>query len=110
MSTHKTSREARIERITWVVLVLIFVIVSRDEGRLIPIEIVPYLCAAVLFFSGIYQISQGYGTSFILFMVVTALVGVGLWGSLGNPFIDPTLISLLLVIGVIGIGVITNEN
>lgn len=110
MSTHKTGREARVERFTWVALVLIFIIISRDEGRLIPSESVPYICSGALFISGMYQIAQGWRVSFALWIVMTALFSVGLWGTFGNPFIDPILISLILVVILIGIGVITNEN
>lgn len=107
----KTSREARIERITWFGLTLVFIIMSLDENFSIPPEFAPFACALILLLSSVYQYTRGgWSVSPFTWIATTLLFVLGIWEVAMTPFIDIVLLSMVVVIGLIAIGVLTNDN
>lgn len=109
----KSFSEARIERLTWALLVLafaIFQLLSDDATRALPNWFVPASGAAILLGSGLYQYTRRWRVS-----PVTWIAGsVMLFFLLVNVYINPETsflgVSLIVFVLVIVFGLVTNET
>lgn len=106
----KTEAEARVERITWFLMVLVFgVIYFLPEGT-IPKPFIPFSGGVILLGSGLYQYSRRWRVSPTTWIGGTVL----LIGAIANFTIMPNFdmygVTLLTFAGVIGIGLLTNET
>lgn len=109
--TRKTREEARVERITWFLLVMIFIGLSFDESISIPEYVVPALVAAILLISSMYQYSHNWKVSPVNWITAAILIVITAYDVyFGVPFVDLVLVSLLAVVGIILFGVVTNES
>ncbi|MDZ4672323.1 MAG: hypothetical protein SH821_15790 [Phototrophicales bacterium] len=106
----KSDAEARIERVTWFLMVLVFgVIYVLPEGA-IPNAFIPFSGAVILLGSGLYQYGKRWRVS-----PTTWIAGTGLLlGTFANFTVLPNFsmygITLLTFAAVIGIGLLTNET
>lgn len=110
MAREKSYGEARVERVTWALLVLIFAVTQVVPINMLPNWFVPGAGALILLASGIYQYSRRWRVS-----PITWIGGVlMLLFALTNLYVMPTANflgpSLLIVFGVIIFGVITGET
>lgn len=107
----KTGAEARAERITWFMLVMIFIVLSFDISVQIPGYFIPFTVGTILFGSGFYQYRRGWRVSPVTWMVAATMFVIGgLNWYLGLAIIDPILASLIGTVLVIFMGIITNEG
>jgi hypothetical protein len=113
MARRKTAAEARIERITWALLVLIFAVLyvlSDTVSLTIPNWVVPFAGSVILLGSGIYQYSRRWRVSPVTWL------GGGLMFIfvMYHFYIDPThdfiVESLLVTVAVILIGTFAGET
>jgi len=106
----KSDAEARVERITWALLVLVFAITQiLPEGSL-PNWFIPLSGGLILLGSGAYQYSRGWQVSPITWIggVAEALLAYYVFNI--NPAADMLGESLLVFVGVILFGLITGET
>lgn len=106
----KTGREARAERMTWFGLVLVFMLLNFDRDFTIPDFVIPFLLAAILMVSGIYQYTQNWRVSPLTWIFAAVFIFGGVFGIYYNSPIDLRLASLIIVFIIILFGVITNEG
>lgn len=106
----KSNAEARVERLTWGLLVLAIAITQVvPEGQL-PLWFVPASGAVILLGSGMYQFTRNWRVSPITWIAAVLLVlftGVNFYVSPEQNFLGA---SLLIFAGVIFFGVLTNET
>jgi hypothetical protein len=110
MAQRKSNAEAKVERITWFLLVLVFALLNIFPDFTPPNWAVPGAGAVILLGSGLYQYTQKWrvspvtwiGGSLMLFFVLMNTM----FGFTFN-FLGP---SLLVFAFVIGFGVITGET
>lgn len=113
MASRKTRREARVERITWFLMILVFIFVSFDEQVQIADYVVPIALGLILLFSGIYQyFREGWRVSPVVWMVSALCLAYGgfIIYSSSRLFIDPILFGFVATVVVILFGIITNEG
>jgi hypothetical protein len=99
----KSAAEARIERLTWGLLVMIFAVLYLFENlaQTIPNWAVPVAGAVVLLGSGAYQYSRRWRVSPITWIggvVLLVLAMIAIYTSTGRTFIVESLIVTLIVI------------
>lgn len=100
----KSPSEARVERITWGLLVLIFAVlyvVSDSTVESIPNWLVPFSGAVILLGSGLYQYIRRWRVSPITWIagaVMLMLAAISWYVLPSRPFIIETLIATLIVI------------
>ncbi len=110
-SYRKSAAEARVERITWALLVLVFAIVQLlPDSATLPGFFVPFMGALILLGSGFYQYSRRWKVSPITwiggaFMALFCYYSLALDPS--RNFIGE---SLLVFFAVIVFGLITGET
>jgi hypothetical protein len=109
----KSQAEARVERMTWFLLVLIFALVDilRQGGATsIPNWIVPLSGCAVLIGSGLYQYGRHWRVSPITWLagaMLGMLAFINLYFSPNQNFLG---VSLIVFAGVILVGLVTGET
>ncbi len=107
---NKSDAEARAERFTWFLLVLVFgVIYVIPEGN-IPNWFVPLSGAIILLGSGIYQYFNRWRVSPITWIAGTLMVMFCMINLSINPDQDFLGLSLIVFAIVIGFGAITGET
>lgn len=104
----KSAAEARTERLTWALLVLIFAIlyilqtyVSEDAINALPNWIIPLAGAIILLGSGIYQYGKRWRVSPVTWIggvLLLLLALIGIYVNTTRPFIVESLIVTVLVI------------
>lgn len=99
----KSPAEARIERLTWGLLVLIFAVLYLFENaaQALPNWAVPVAGAVVLLGSGIYQYSRRWRVSPITWIggvVLLVLAMIAIYTNIQRPFIVESLIVTLIII------------
>lgn len=112
-SNRKSWNEARIERLTWALLVLafaVFQLLSDNAAYALPNWFVPASGAAILLGSGLYQYTRRWRVS-----PVTWISGsVMLFFTLVNLYINPGIsflgACLIVFVLVILFGLVTNET
>ena len=108
----KTEAEAKVERATWFLMVLIFALLyiyPPDENN-IPNWIVPLSGAVILLGSGLYQYIRRWRVSPTTWIAGTIMLLLAIINLYVNPDQDFLGLVLLTFAGVIGIGVITGET
>ncbi len=111
-SKRKSEREAKVERFTWFLLVLVFAVLylfPPDENN-IPNWIIPFSGCVILLGSGFYQYSRRWRVSpatWIAGSILFTLTVINLYVSPEQNYYG---LVLLIFAAVIGIGVITGET
>ena len=100
---NKSPAEARVERLTWGLLVLIFAVlyVFENIAAVVPNWAVPIAGAVVLLGSGVYQYSRRWRVSPITWIggvVLLVLAMISIYTSTTRTFIVESLIVTLIVI------------
>ena len=104
MARKKSRDEARVERLTWGLLVLIFALLyfaSDSFLQAMPNWLVPLAGGVVLLGSGMYQYGRRWRVSpvtWITGMILVVLAIVGLYIAPSRPFIVESLLITLIVI------------
>jgi hypothetical protein len=104
MARKKSSAEARVERLTWGLLVLIFAVlyVASDNAlATLPNWAVPLAGGVILLGSGMYQYARRWHVSpvtWITGVILVVLAVIGLYVAPGRPFIIESLLITLIVI------------
>jgi Na+/H+ antiporter NhaD/arsenite permease-like protein len=107
----KREREARIERMTWFLLVLIFAIIYFiPETVNFPNWIVPAAGALILLGSGVVQYARRMAVSPITWIAGSLMLMMSLYSVYVNQSVDLLGFSLVVFAVVIGFGVITGET
>ncbi|MCC6801795.1 MAG: hypothetical protein IT319_02835 [Anaerolineae bacterium] len=110
-SRRKSEEEARAERVTWALLVLVFAVIQLlPETTVIPTWVVPLAGAAILLGSAIHQYSRRWPVSPITW-IAGAIMAVLAYYSIQIDRTRPFTGEALLVFFVVIIfGVITGET
>jgi hypothetical protein len=108
----KSGAEARIERLTWGLLVLIFAVlyVSDSIAAAIPNWLVPLAGAIVLLGSGIYQNSRHWRVSPVTWIGGTLLLLFAVLAFYVNPNREFIVESLIVTLVVIIVGTFGGET
>jgi hypothetical protein len=107
----KSAAEARVERLTWFALVLVFgSIYFFQEAVLLPNWFVPMIGAIIILGSGVYQYSRGWRVSPITWIAGTLMLALAGYGFALNSQRDLLSFSLIVFAFVIGFGVLTGET
>jgi hypothetical protein len=107
----KSEREARIERLTWGALVLVFALLQFIPGSAsIPNWLVPLSGAVILLVSGVYQYRRGWRVSPVTWAGGVLLAVFAFYNLRLNPSVNFLGASLLVFAAVILFGVISGET
>ena len=106
----KTEAEARVERTTWFLLVLIFAAINFLPEGTIPNAWVPFGGALVILGSALYQYSRHWYVSPVTWIVGSVMLMLGLYSMYVDPGANLLSISLIAFAVVIGFGVLTGET
>lgn len=110
-SRRKSDDEARVERVTWFLLVLIFgMIYLFPESTELPNWLIPVAGSMILFGSGIYQYTRRWHVSPITWIAGSIMFVLGLYGLYVDPNQNLLSFSLFTFAAVIGVGVLTGET
>lgn len=110
MARRKSRKEARVERLTWALLVFIFAILSMIPDGDIANWVIPASGAVVLLGSGVYQTMQRWHVSPLTWIAGTLMMMLALINYYVSPEQDFLGFTLLTFGAVIGMGVITGET
>lgn len=111
MAGRKSAKELRVERITWFVLVAIFVIANIvPEDTVIPNALTPFLGGTVLITSGLYQYFNKWRVSFVTWIAGTLMLVMAAYNVFNRPDLDLSFMVIMLVAVVIAMGIFTNET
>lgn len=107
----KTGKEARAERITWFVMILVFLPMSFPNIQMLEGYITCLILAVILLVSGVYQKSKRWQVSPLTWVIMTVLfLAAGADWYFDQTVIDLNLVGLVATFIVIALGVITNES
>jgi hypothetical protein len=110
VAKRKSENEARAERFTWFLLVLIFAVISIAPEDSIPLWTVPVSGALILLGSGVYQYARRWRVSPITWIAGTLMLILALINIYVDPNQDFFGFALLTFAAVIGFGVLTGET
>ncbi len=105
----KSAREARIETITWALLVAVFGVLYLFPNS-VPNWFTPLVGGTILIASGLFQYGRGWRVSPITWIGGTVLLGLAAYTIYSASQINVVGLSLLVVAGVIGFGVVSGET
>ena len=109
----KSEAEAKIERFTWFLMVLVFAIiymVPPETMDTLPKGVVPFTGAVILLGSGFYQFRHGWQVSPVTWIAGTLMFMLALINFQVDPDLDFYGFTLLTFAAVIGFGVVTGET
>jgi hypothetical protein len=106
----KSPAEARVERLTWFLLVMIFAILNIVPPGTLPNATVPFAGALVLLGSGIYQYSRRWRVSPTTWVAGSVMLVFGLYNIYVNTTANLLGLSLIIFALVILIGLFTGET
>ncbi len=110
-SYRKSSAEARVERITWALLVLVFAIVQLiPNAAALPNFFVPFAGALILLGSGLYQYARRWRVSPITWVGGAFMALFAYYALQVNPAQNFTGACLIVFFAVIVFGLITGET
>jgi hypothetical protein len=104
MARNKSSAEARVERLTWGLLVLIFAVLYIASDSILttmPNWLVPLSGGVILLGSGLYQYGRRWRVSpvtWITGVILIVLAVIGIYVAPGRSFIIESLLVTLIVI------------
>jgi|RhiMetdeSRZDD1v2_1073273.scaffolds.fasta_scaffold726205_1 hypothetical protein len=104
----KSEAEARVERLTWFFLVVVFAVTQLLET--LPPVAVPLAGAGILIGSGLYQYSRHWRVSPVTWLAGALMAGLAYLNLQVNPTRDFTGLALLVFAGVILFGLLTGET
>ncbi len=104
----KSDREARIERTTWLLLVLVFAVLYFLPDSTIPNWMVPAAGALILIGSGVYQYGERYRVSPITWIAGAVMAVFAYYSFQSGANMVP--FTLFTFAAVIVLGVITGET
>ncbi len=107
--TRKSEAEARVERMTWALLVLIFAVMQLAP-ELLPTSFVPLAGAVVLLGSGIYQYSRHWRVSPVTWIAGMLMAMMAFYNLQFNVARNFSGEALLIFFGVILFGLFTGET
>ncbi|MDX1994931.1 MAG: hypothetical protein SF029_21290 [bacterium] len=110
MARRKSDDEARAERLTWFLLVLIFAVLYIIPEQSIPNWIVPMTGAVILLGSGVYQYTKRWRVSPVTWIAGTIMLLLAMVNIYVNQNQDFLGLVLLVFAGVIGMGILTGET
>jgi hypothetical protein len=111
MASKKSNAEAKVERITWFLLVMVFALLNIFPNLTPPTWAVPLAGAVILLGSGVYQYINKWrvspmtwiaGSLMLFFVLMYTMFGITNFNFLGP--------SLLIFALVIGFGILTGET
>jgi len=109
----KRPREARVERLTWGLLVLIFAMVYLASDTAIenlPNWLIPAACALVLLGSGLFQTVRGWGVSPVTWIGGILMLVLAILAFYVLPQNNFLLETLLVTVAVIAYGTFVGET
>ncbi|NDJ61884.1 MAG: hypothetical protein GYB67_12210 [Chloroflexi bacterium] len=106
----KTAAEARTERATWGLLVLVFAFIEIVGADVLPNWGVPASGAVILFGSGVFQLSRRWRVSPVTWIAAVLLALLAYYGFQIDPAVSLLGESLIVFAVVIIFGVLTNET
>src|SRR5690554_5519935 len=104
----KGEAEARVERLTWFFLVIVFAFAQLLET--VPPVTVPLAGAGILIGSGLYQYSRRWHVSPVTWLAGALMAALAYVNLQINPTRDFTGLALLVFAGVILFGLLTGET
>ena len=104
----KSEAEARVERLTWFFLVVVFAVTQLLET--LPPVAVPLAGAGILIGSGLYQYSRHWRVSPVTWLAGALMAGLAYLNLQVKPTRDFTGLALLVFAGVILFGLLTEET
>lgn len=119
--SRKSAAEARAERVSWFMLVLVFILLSFDDAGTIPGIAVAFYVGVVAGISALYQWRRGWRVSPIVWIIIGVLILFGVYYYAVTTylptspiailaFFDPILIALIATVVIILFGTVTNEG
>ncbi len=107
MSSRKTRQEAKIERLTWFVMVITFLFMTNNqiEGSYTLLAV-----STILILSGLYQWRKRWSVGPAVFLLAGIGILTGIYSFYQPIPVDLSLGAFLIILAVIGIGVITNDS
>jgi uncharacterized membrane protein YjjP (DUF1212 family) len=107
----KSDSEARVERLTWFLLVAVFAIVYYVPGEFFTNKgFVPLLGAIILLGSGVYQYTRHWRVSPITWISGSIMLLFAIYNFTIDPTRDFLGLALLTFAGVILFGLLTGET
>jgi hypothetical protein len=106
----KSRAEARVERVTWFMLVLVFALLQLFEDTNIPNGFVPLSGAVILLGSGLYQYTHRWRVSPVTWIAGTLMLFLSLLNFALDVNRDFTGWALIIFAAVILFGLITGET
>ena len=106
----KSESEARVERFTWFLLVIIFALLNLLPQETFPNGFVPLSGAAVLLGSGTYQYLRRWRVSPVTWIIGSIMLVLGVYNFAMDPTRDLLGVCLIMFAIVIGFGVLTGET
>jgi peptidoglycan/LPS O-acetylase OafA/YrhL len=114
----KSREEARIERLTWLAMAGVFILLSMfDPDNRLPDYVVAFVITGILLISAIYQFMQtAWRVSPFVWMIGAVLGAFAAFAVVSEYYgwirvpIDLRLVSLAVVVTIILLGIITNEG
>lgn len=107
MSPRKTGQEAKVERLTWFIIIAVFLAMSNNnvDGAIIVLVI-----SAILTLSGLYQWRKRWSVGPQVFIIAGIGIVAGAYGIYQPLPIDLSLLAFAQIIAVILFGIITNDS
>lgn len=109
-SRGKSPREARVERLTWVLLVLAFGVVRLLEDAGVPNWLLPLSGATILLGSALYQYTRRWRVSPVTWIAAGLMAFFTYYSFQIDPTRDFSGLSLIVFAGVILFGLITGDT
>ncbi len=107
MARHKTGQEAKVERLTWFLIVIVFLFMTNNgfDGAFTLLAV-----SLILLISGLYQWRKRWSVG----PVMPLATGAGILASFYSFFqplpVDLSLMSFIIIILVILFGIITKDS
>jgi hypothetical protein len=106
----KSTAEAKAERITWFLMVLVFALLNIFPNLVLPNWVVPGLGAVILLGSGVYQYSNRWRVSPVTWIAGSLMLFIAFLNYMAITNFNPLGPSLLVFAGVILVGIFTGET
>lgn len=106
----KTHAEARIERVTWALMVAIFGLIYIVPSEDIPNALVPFAGAVILIGAGLYQYGRRWRVSPTTWIAGTIMLLLAMYNLTLDSSANFFGVTLLIFAAVIAIGVLTGET